>query len=603
MCGIIGYVGPKEAAAICLLGLEKLEYRGYDSAGLAGILEGKISACRAVGKLAALKKQVQEGKFSLDRAAIGHTRWATHGRPTMLNAHPHTDQTHQVAVVHNGIIENHEELRQELIEAGVHFNSETDTEVIAQLIGSLYEGDLLSAVQRAVPRLQGALAIAVVHADHPDEIIVSARESPLVIGVGNGECFVASDTHAFLVHTREVCYLAKSEVARVRADGFQVYDETASEVVKQTQRLQAGATDVSKGAYQHYMLKEIFEQPQTTRNALLSRLLENNAIFDLDIDLREVRKVLLIGCGTAYHAALGAAYTLESWARVPVQVEIASELRYKNPVIERGTLAVAVSQSGETADTLAAVREVRAKGAPVIAICNVQESTLTREADATLFLHAGPEIGVASTKAYTSQQVVLSLLSLLLGRMRHLGPEQGLEIVEALKNLPSQLQQILDSHEEIWRLGKRYSDAENFFFLGRRYMYPAALEGALKLKEISYVNANGYPGGEMKHGPIALIDESSVVIGCCADNVLVDKMLSNLQEIQARGGRIMALAFEGTKGFSKLTDDVIWLPRTLDPLAPILVGAALQLFDYDIARVRGAEIDQPRNLAKSVTVE
>lgn len=608
MCGIFGYVGPKNAVEICLAGIKRLEYRGYDSSGIAGVQDGELLFCKDAGKIAVMEEKVRACGLELSMA-ITHTRWATHGQPTEINAHPHLDARGTVAVVHNGIIENHEALRAKLVAEGVHFRSETDTEVVAQLIGRLYQGDLLKAVQETLAQLKGSWAIAVVHKDHPNEIIVAACESPLAIGVGNGECFIASDTNAFLVHTRQVVYLTRGEVAVVTPDGFKVYDETASQVLKETQHLTAVAEEVGKGGYDHYMLKEIFEQGQTIRNALLARYVEEqgNARLDgLSLSVEEllaVRRILILACGTSFHAGLVAGYLIEDMARVPVQVEISSEFRYKNPIIERDTLVIAISQSGETADTLAAMREVQAKGAKVIAICNVQGSTIAREADCTLLLRAGPEIGVASTKAFTSQLTVLSLFSLYMARMRHMDKQEGQKFLHALRLLPEQVEQVLRRASDVERCAQKYAHYDNFFFLGRHFMYPTCLEGALKLKEISYLNANGYPAGEMKHGPIALIGPNCPTIACCANQLTIEKMLSNLKEVEARSGPILAIAEEGTAGVDSIAQDVILVPRTLDELACIPTTIVTQLFAYYVARERGCEIDQPRNLAKSVTVE
>lgn len=608
MCGIFGYVGSRDAVKVSIEGLKKLEYRGYDSSGLASVKDGEVILCKAVGKISALEEKLQTEGLNLE-AAIAHTRWATHGKPTLNNAHPHVDDDSMIALVHNGIIENYDILREKLLDKGIEFQSETDTEVIVQLIASVYKGDILKAVQEAMPFLQGAFAIALIHKDYPGQIIVAAKESPLAIGIGNGEVFISSDTSAFLVHTREVVFLSGSEVAVVKADGFTVFDETAEEVIKKIQQLAYQAEDVSKGDYEHFMLKEIFEQPQTIRNALLSRFMEEYGTASLDglnLDVNEllsIKRILILACGTSWHAGYIAAYMLEDKARIPVQVEISSEFRYKNPVVQDETLVIAISQSGETADTIAAVRELKAKGAKILAICNVQGSTLTREAQACLFLRAGAEIGVASTKAFSSQLVVLSLFTLLMARMRHMSKSEGQEFLHAFSKLPDQVQQVLDCEERIEALAKKYASYESFFFLGRHFMYPTALEGALKLKEISYVNANAYPAGEMKHGPIALISPDCPTVAFCANKLTIEKMLSNLMEVKARNGLVLAIAEEGMDSVADVADDVIWVPSTLDELASILSAVAAQLFAYYVAKERGTEIDQPRNLAKSVTVE
>ncbi len=604
MCGIFGYVGRKEATALSVEGLKRLEYRGYDSAGVAGLHGNELRFCKVGGKVADLQEELTRQAFSVE-TSIAHTRWATHGLPNAQNAHPHCDQKNTLALVHNGIIENHESLRKRLQAEGVEFVSETDTEVIAQLIAHLYKGDILKAVQEAMPQLKGALAIALVHKDHPDQIVSAARQSPLAIGVGNGEAFIASDTNAFLVHTSEVLFLEDGEVALVSPEGFKVFDKSAAEVLRETETVEGQAEGISKGGFEHFMLKEIYEQPQSIRNALLSRYVEEYGTARLDnLDLeRPVKRILVLGCGTALHAGMIAAYLIEQQARIPVQVEISSEFRYKNPIVEEGTLVVAISQSGETADTMAAVRELKAKGAHVVAVCNVQGSTLAREADSTLFLRAGPEIGVASTKAFTSMLVVLSLFSLVLARGRDMSQARGQEFLQALKALPDQVQDILDRRSEIQALAKKFAHFDNFFFLGRRFMFPTALEGAIKLKEISYINANGYPAGEMKHGPIALINEECVTVACCANKLTLEKILSNLMEVKSRQGPIIALVEAGTEGIQSITSDIFSLPATIDELSPILTTVATQLLAYEIAKERGCEIDQPRNLAKSVTVE
>ncbi|MBS0621391.1 MAG: glutamine--fructose-6-phosphate transaminase (isomerizing) [Verrucomicrobia bacterium] len=606
MCGIFGYVGHRRhrGAQLCLKGLKNLEYRGYDSAGLAGFGEdGQLHVCKVVGKVAILEEEVNRTHLQLD-TTIAHTRWATHGVPSEINAHPHTDQANSLAVVHNGIIENYEEIKAGLQEKGVVFVSDTDTEVIAALVSDLYQGDLLLATQMAMVQLKGAFAIAIVHQNHPQEIVVAARHCPLAIGVGDGEIFIASDTHAFLAHTSEVLFLADGEVARVQADTAEVFSEAAVPLFRKTQTFQGSATEISKGDFEHFMLKEIYEQPQAIRNALLSRYLEesgNASLEGLDLmDLLAVRRILILGCGTSWHAGYIASYTIEDLARIPCQIEMASEFRYKNPIVEEGTLVLAISQSGETADTLAAVRELKAKGARVIALCNVLGSSLVREANSTLLLRAGFEIGVASTKAFTSMLTVLSLFALLLARLREMSCHEGVAFVRALKELPSQVEEVLAMRPQIRSLARAYAGYDHFFFLGRRQMYPTALEGALKLKEISYINANGYPAGEMKHGPIALIGPDCPTVACCANKLTLEKMRSNLMEVQARKGPILAIVSRGT---ALPGTHHLYLPDTCDALAPILTTVATQLFAYEMAQLRGTEIDQPRNLAKSVTVE
>lgn len=608
MCGIFGYVGKRNCVEIAINGLKRLEYRGYDSAGIAGVKGEALVSCKEVGKVQFLEKLVAEKKIDLD-IAIAHTRWATHGKPNEVNAHPHFDTKKTLALVHNGIIENYEFLKQKLQDKGIQFRSETDTEVIAQLIGFYYEGDLLKAVQKTVPLLEGSFALALVHQEHPDEIIAVAHESPLVIGIGSDEAYISSDSHAFASHIREVVFLSNSEIAVVKADKLEVFNSSMEQILKETEQLKIQREEITKGEYPHYTLKEINEQPQSIRNALLSRYLEDygTSVFEeLNFDANEllsVERILILACGTSWHAGFVASYLIEDMARIPVQVEISSEFRYKNPIVPQGTFVIAISQSGETADTLAAFRELKAKGARVLGICNVYGSTLAREADSTIFLKAGPEIGVCSTKAFISQVSVLSLFSLLLARMRHMSKAEGQAFIQALKILPELAQRVLNQQKQIHELAKKYAHYENFFFIGRRYMYPTALEGALKLKEISYINANGYPAGELKHGPIALINEKCPTVAFCANKMTSDKLLSNLMEVKTRSGKIIAIAEEGYEPIKKVADDIIWVPETLDEIATIPSTIAAQLFAYYVALERGEDIDQPRNLAKSVTVE
>lgn len=608
MCGIFGYIGPREATSLVLEGIHKLEYRGYDSAGVATISDGILLFEKEVGKVTRLEEVVKTKNWNT-HIAIAHTRWATHGRPTEENAHPHFDAHVKCAVVHNGIIENHDAVRHLLQKRGVKFRSETDTEVISQLVGYLYKGNFLRAVQRALPLLQGAFAIAVIHQEHPGEIVCAAKESPLAIGVGQGEMFVASDSVAFLKYTRRAIYLGASEVALVTEKGVEAFDAHLAPIEKESEDLSHDLEEVTKGKFQHFMLKEIYEQPQSLQNALLARFSREYGTATLDNlnftddELQKIERIVILACGTSLHAGMIAAYMLEEQARIPVEVEISSEFRYKNPIVKDNTLAIAISQSGETADTLAAMRELREKGAKILGICNVQGSTLAREVDSCLFLRSGPEIGVAASKTLTSQLIVLSLLTLRFARMRQMSQQEGIRFIDALTKLPAQVKQVLEGSDQIIALAKKYAEFDNFFFLGRRYMYPTALEGALKLKEIAYVNANGYPAGEMKHGPIALINEMCPTVAFCADSFTYPKMMSNLMEVKARNGRILAIAPGGSPDVASIADDVIWVPPTLDEFAPIASTVAGQLFAYHVAIERGTEIDQPRNLAKSVTVE
>jgi glucosamine--fructose-6-phosphate aminotransferase (isomerizing) len=608
MCGIFAYIGPNRAVDIVLGGLKKLTYRGYDSAGIAGVKNNSLHLRKEVGKLCALESLIHDSHFDLD-IAIGHTRWATHGIPNKINAHPHHDAACSLAVVHNGIIENHAQLRLSLEKQGVSFLSDTDTEVIAHLIASLYHGDLLNAIQQTVPLLEGTFALAIVHRNHPDEIIAVSNQWPLVIGTNATEAFISSDAYAFSQHTRNAIFLSNTEIARVTAHNVEVFNSAMEIIPKTQEQLTNTSEDTDKGDFEHFTLKEIHQQPQTIRSALASRFLPEygTVLFEeLNIDANELmaaKRILILGCGTSLHAGHIAAYMLEDLAHIPTQVEIASEFRYKNPIVPPGTLVIAISQSGETADTIAAVREVKAKGAKVIALCNVPGSTLVRESDTTLLLHAGPEIGVCSTKAFTSQVAVLSLLTILMARMRHMNKQEGQNFLTALQHLPQQIQQILNHSAAIEAIAKKYAHYQNFFFIGRRYMFPASLEGALKLKEISYINANGYAAGEMKHGPIALLDEQCPVIALCANKMTLKKLLSNLTEVKARHAPLIAIAEENTEGLQQITHEILWIPHTLDELSTILTTVVTQLLAYYIAKERGADIDHPRNLAKSVTVE
>ncbi len=610
MCGIYGYVGPKNPADVCIHGLQFLEYRGYDSSGIAGIHQGSLFWRKEIGKIDQLKTSLSGLDLKLD-LAIAHTRWATHGKPTKENAHPHFDENQTVAVVHNGIIENHFALREQLKEKGIRFHSDTDSEIIAQLVAHFYEGDLLSATQKTLSCLQGFWAIALIHKDHPDTIIAATRENPLAIGMSacRKETYISSDVNAFHHPDLDVMFLRNDEIAVITSHEVQVFDPASTPVSKTTERLSLENLSASKNGFAHFMLKEIFEQPNTIRQALHNRFLEEFGTAEFENfhltpqELSSVKRVLILACGTSWHAGCIAASWLEDLARIPTQAEIASEFRYKNPIISEDTLVIAISQSGETFDTIASVREVKAKGAKVLAICNARNSTLTRDADACLFLRAGPEISVCSTKAFTSQLAVLSLFTLLMARLRHMDKEQGKIFLKEILDLPQKISQVLELKEEIKRLAKKYAAYNHFFFLGRNTMYPTSLEGALKLKEISYIHAIGYPAGEMKHGPIALVDANLAVVGLCGNQKTLDKMLSNLMEIKARGAPLLALAPINTPQIDKIADDVLWLPPIQDELACIPYSVAGQLLAYYIALERGTEIDQPRNLAKSVTVE
>ncbi len=608
MCGIFCCIGKKDVVDKTLEGLKSLTYRGYDSAGIAGVKNGKIILQKEVGKVELLQKLVRQDHIELNMA-ISQTRWATHGAPSKKNAHPHFDQHLSIAVVHNGIIENYETIKKKLIAQGVVFETETDSEVIAHLVAAYYQGNILDAVKRSLIELKGSFAIALIHRDFPDQIIAAAHECPLIVGIGDGETYIASDPHAFAAYTQDALYLNKNEIVVVRSEKIEVYNEASTLVERPLEKLSISGTDVSKGQFEHYTLKEIYDQPSSIKSALLSRCDEEygTAFFkDLKFEVHElmaIERILILGCGTSWHAGCLAAYMIEDLARIPTQVEISSEFRYKNPVIPKETLVIAISQSGETADTIASIRELKAKGSRLLAICNVHGSTLVREADMSLFLRAGPEIGVCSTKAFTSQVVLLSLFGLMMARMRHMSKQEGLHFIYALETLPDLVKEVLTQAPLIESIAKKYARYENFFFLGRRYMFPTALEGALKLKEISYINANGYPAGEMKHGPIALINEECPTVALCANKMTYDKLLSNLMEVKARKGPILAIAEKGCVGLDCVADDIIYIPSTIDELAAIPTTVVTQLLAYYIAKERGTDIDQPRNLAKSVTVE
>lgn len=608
MCGIFGYIGKKSSVDITIDGLKRLEYRGYDSAGIAGVHKGELKSVKAQGKIAELLSTSKENDLSLD-LAIGHTRWATHGKPSTENAHPHFDFDQTCAIVHNGIIENFSDIKKKLIEKGHVFISETDSEVIAHLVRDKYTGDLLKAVHAALQELEGALAIAVVHKDHPDMIVAASRHSPLALADIDGEYYLASDPNAFVGEDIDVIFLDQDEIAVMTDTGIAIYNRALESIEKVPAQFTLKEREIDLGTYEHYMLKEIYEQPTSLRHAMQGRMDEEygTALFNelsfTSQEMQEVSRILILGCGTSWHAGCIGLSLFEGLSRIPSEVEIASEFRYTNPIIDNNTLVIAISQSGETADTIAALREVKAKGAKTLGICNKEHSTLARETDSCILLHAGPEISVASTKAFTSQITVLGLLALYLARLRHMGKVYGCRIIQELKRLPAQVEDILARADEIHALAQKYKDCNRYFFLGRRFMYPTSLEAALKLKEISYIDATGYPAGELKHGPIALIEPGITVVGLVGNIQTFDKMLSNLQEVKARGCDLLVFAPKSKKEYIDIADDLFLLPETQDHVAPILYAVATQLFAYYVAKERGTEIDQPRNLAKSVTVE
>jgi glucosamine--fructose-6-phosphate aminotransferase (isomerizing) len=608
MCGIVGYIGPRKAYPILIDGLKRLEYRGYDSTGLALLEEDGVVVTKSAGKLPTLIAQT-ESEYYGAIIGIGHTRWATHGEPTNLNAHPHTGMTGKIAVVHNGIIENYTALREVLKQQGRIFKTETDTEVLAHLIEEHYNGDLLQSVRRALSQVEGTYGIAVLSADNPDVLVAARQGSPIVIGCGDGENLIASDVAAIIRHTNRVVYLEDGELAEVTADGFSISTLEEVEVTPHLEEISWSLDMIEKGGFEHFMLKEIFEQPETLKNAMRGRLNFEEATarlngLNLQFDeLHHINRIIITACGTSWHAGLIGEYLIEEYARVPVEVEYASEFRYRSPIIDSGTVVFVISQSGETADTLAAMREARRKGATCLGVCNVVGSTIARESDGGVYIHAGPEIGVASTKAFTSQIMVLSLISLLLARMRSMSFDEGEELLKALSEVPDRIKDILKMNDYIKGLALKYYNMNNFLYLGRGINFPVALEGALKLKELSYIHAEGYPAAEMKHGPIALIDDNMPVVVLAPQDSVYNKILSNMEEIKARRGRIIAVATEGDEKIADIADDIIYLPRVNNFVLPLIGIIPLQLLAYHIAELRNCDVDQPRNLAKSVTVE
>ena len=608
MCGIVGYVGPRLASPLLLEGLKRLEYRGYDSAGVA-IMNGKgVETRKAPGKISELETLVSAAPIH-GTLGIAHTRWATHGAPNFCNAHPHVSCNNEIAVVHNGIIENGSSLRQALEDVGHTFRSETDTEVLAHLIEEFFDGNLEEAVLEALRKVEGTYGIAVVSSRDPNKIVAARKGSPLLVGLGEGEYFVASDVSAILAHTRQVIYLDDGDLAVLERDGYRIIDMQALPMTRAVSSIDWDLDMIERGGFPHFMLKEIFEQPTTIENTMRGRLLAEDGTAKLgginltNEELLEFDNIVITACGTSWHSALIGEFMIEELARIPVEVEYASEFRYRNPVIGPRTLCIVISQSGETADTLAAMREAQKRGARALGIVNVVGSTIARESDGGIYIHAGPEIGVASTKAFTSQVMALALFTLRLARLRGLPAEEGRPIVEALQKLPAQIKDVLDRAEEIESIAEEFKDAANFLYLGRGYNFPAALEGALKLKEISYIHAEGYPAAEMKHGPIALIDEMMPVVFIAPHDSVFDKVTSNVAEVKARKGRVIAITSRDEPTLVGKLDYEFRIPETVDMLTPVLAAIPLQLLAYYIAVKRGSNVDQPRNLAKSVTVE
>jgi glucosamine--fructose-6-phosphate aminotransferase (isomerizing) len=625
MCGIVGYVGPSQAVDFLVEGLRRLEYRGYDSSGVVTIDNGEFAITKTTGRIDDLAAKLQTSP-TRGRVGLGHTRWATHGPATDLNAHPHVGGDSVVALVHNGVIENFRELKERMAELGYFCQSATDTEVVAQLVASELDAranapvatansaadkyaPLVDAVQAALGQLRGTYGLAMVFRDWPDVIVAARLGSPLVIGIGDGEHFVASDGSPLVGHTNRIVYLADHELAVVTSNSIRVIHRDEGHVRHEENRLEIDATQVELNGFPHYMLKEIFEQPETVLAAMRGRLNrdEATAVFGgLNLtpqQLRNIDRIVLTACGTSWHSALVGEYMIEAFARIPVEVEYASELRYRNPPMSPGTLLFAITQSGETIDTLAALREMKRKGHPTLAICNVVGSTIAREADGGIYLHAGPEIGVASTKAFTSQCVVMALLGLYFGRMRHLSYEAGMRIIDELVQLPRHVEQALETSNAARQIAAKYASCNNFLYLGRQYNFPTALEGALKLKEISYIHAEGYPAAEMKHGPIALVDERTPSVFIVPQGGVYQKVIANMEEIKARGGPVIAIVDEADSHAVELADDVIRVPAVPEFLQPIVAVVPLQLLAYHAAILRGCDVDKPRNLAKSVTVE
>ncbi|NLT97285.1 MAG: glutamine--fructose-6-phosphate transaminase (isomerizing) [Christensenellaceae bacterium] len=607
MCGIVGYAGGRDVVPVLLNGLSRLEYRGYDSAGVAVISDNRLKIYKTRGRLSALR-ELMEGCCAENTVGIGHTRWATHGEPSFENSHPHTNCAGDIAVVHNGIIENYMKLKEWLMAEGAVFTSETDTEVIAHLINHFYRGNLLAAVLEAVERLEGSYALGVVCEKNPDTIIAARKDSPLVVGLGNGENLIASDIPALLEYTRDVIFLNDREVAVVTRDSVELYDQYGQPVERESYHVSWDVSQAEKGGYEHFMIKEIHEEPRAMADTFFPRY--KDGIIDLSeigIDeqlVRSIDKVGIIACGTAFHAGMVGKYIIEDLARIPVEVEVASEFRYRRPIITPGQLFIIISQSGETADTLAAMREAKKRGAKVAAIVNVVGSTIAREADAVLYTHAGPEIAVASTKAYNTQLVAIYMIALELARLSGaMDMERYTQLAEGLSRIPALMNKVLENKEQLARVASRNFSQSSVFFIGRGLDYVLSMEASLKLKEISYIHSEAYAAGELKHGTIALIEQGTLVVALATQGALLEKTISNIKEVKARGAQVLAVCFEGTHLPEDIADEVVYLPRTDDLFAPILAVTPMQLFAYYMAVNKGCDVDKPRNLAKSVTVE
>lgn len=611
MCGIVGYLGKNNALPVLIDGLKRLEYRGYDSAGVAVVSGKKVINLKAVGKIANLEKKISEKGLSglKGNSGIAHTRWATHGKPTEKNAHPHSDCYGKIWVVHNGIIENYKVLKDKLLAKGHKFKSETDTEVIAHLLEELYEGNITKAMMKVQKLIKGTYGLAVMHVDEPNKILAAKSGSPLVVGLSDNETIIASDISAIVRYTRQVVYLNDGEIAEINGEGLKIYDRHLQEVIKEIKEVDWDIEECEKNGYPHFMLKEIFEQPESIANSIRGRMIIKDGYARLggveaDRDkLRQIKWLVIAACGTARNAGLVGEYMLEEYAGINTEVDYASEFRYRQPVLDEQTAILAISQSGETADTLASIKEAKAKDIFSLGIVNVVGSTIARETDAGIYNHIGPEVSVASTKAFTSQVAILTLLTVLLGRQRKMSMVMGQRILKELSLIPDKIKTVLGQSEKIKQLAKKYHKFDHFAYLGRKYNQPVAFEGALKLKEISYIHAEGFASGEMKHGAIALIDKNFPTIFIIPNDSVYEKNLSNLEEIKSRGGLVIAIATEGDRKIKEIADDVIYIPKTLEMLTPILTTIPLQLFAYYMAVFRGCDVDKPRNLAKSVTVE
>ena len=608
MCGIVGYVGSKQAAPILLDGLSKLEYRGYDSAGVAIMTDNGIEVKKSKGRLSVLSEKLDGGKSLAGTVGIGHTRWATHGEPSDTNSHPHLSNSGQFAVVHNGIIENYIRLREYLTQKGFNFISETDTEVIAHLVEYYYNGDMIETVTKVINKLEGSYALGILCADNPDSFIAVRKESPLIVGLGEDENFVASDIPAILAHTRDVYFLENNEIVVLNTNEVKIYNTDHEEIKKEVFKVNWDISAAEKGGYEHFMFKEIMEQPRALRDTISPRIKDGKIVLD-DITLSEeyirgINKIYVVACGSAYHVGVVGKYVIEKMLRIPVEVSIASEFRYMDPIVDEHTLVIVISQSGETADTIAAMREAQRLGGRIFAIVNAVGSAIAREADDVLYTWAGPEIAVATTKAYSTQLTAIYLLSLYIAQTLELLPESQLAAyIKALEELPDNIEKILENKGELQYIASQHYNSKSVFFLGRTLDYAVALEGSLKLKEISYIHSEAYAAGELKHGTIALIEPGTVVVALCTVEELYDKMLSNIKEVKARGAVVVAIAAEGHEEIAKEADYVIYLPKADSLVMPSEVVVPLQLFSYYVASLKGLDIDKPRNLAKSVTVE